>query len=825
MHIGVLQGCTASTILFDVAFQMLIDIHQHLTKHLKLGYTFKNTCITVTRPAYADDMTVQRLPKHAQQSTDAFLLGCDYSRTFIVKVKKCKSFAMKNFDSRSKNEKFKRVLDSRYSSFDPLVKIGSEKLMFIGDDVIKLFKYLGLKIQFDLGCDLVVKQINDQLDCWLADVDELLLTGPMKAWIVNHHVCAKLGWVLMIYNFSNSQAAEWQKVVHKHYRKWMGLAKSAEGSILYRSNLHFGLNFIHLGDMQRQYHVVKWHILKYSQDPQIRELYKRRLSRDQQGATGKGRKGAPSLDLEHFEGVSEQDFKHQSHKGKAGLGLHPRIQQPIAGSKEHRHGVIQAMKSDAEEKRLTILHGYEMQNTWMTWGLDALMQKDLTWHKLINVYSEELTKFVLNGITNTLPTPDNYRRWGVSKICVCGLCGRPAVTLRHILAGCSWVRSVENKQKKEDRYTWRHNCLLLHLANAIIAKIVHINKLPARNTDQKHQQTFVKKGEIGKRLPKPDTGTLYLARDWKCNFELPEFHAEGVSKYRFPEDICATSLRIDGYIVSRAERICCLGPEMTSPMGDNIAKWHRKKTDKYQQMVSHVNQWSFPDLSVEVGALGFIPPSTHSLLKKLGFTSKELTSIKDNLTHIARKCSYMIFVNRFNKQFLGWRIRHGQAPSDSDIRQVLDTPARSKLTASRAGAIKFLSSLSVENTTGPDEQVSAPRVKHRRCEPSAIPFDYSKLTDTGYSGTWDGHCETPGPTSTQTTVDATRRETESKSDRMEHKYNSSPEFDDADQEAEDAYLLQDNDDEIAFQNYQQRRARAEQEDLQDAVGMRPTTFK
>jgi hypothetical protein len=73
------------------------------------------------------------------------------------------------------------------------------------------------------------------------------------------------------------------------------------------------------------------------------------------------------------------------------------------------------MKKEAEAKRLVILHGYEMQNGWMSFGLDKVMNNDLTWNKLINVYSQELTKFVLNASTKTLPSPNNLRRWNVER--------------------------------------------------------------------------------------------------------------------------------------------------------------------------------------------------------------------------------------------------------------------------------------------------------------------------------------------------------------------------------------------------------------------------
>ena len=88
----------------------------------------------------------------------------------------------------------------------------------------------------------------------------------------------------------------------------------------------------------------------------------------------------------------------------------------------------------------------------MTWGLDKMLDQDLTWNSLIYRYSEEITKFVLNGSLYILPTPDNLRRWKQEKVSsvVC------VDTLKHILAGCKWVFNVESKLPREDRFTWRH---------------------------------------------------------------------------------------------------------------------------------------------------------------------------------------------------------------------------------------------------------------------------------------------------------------------------------------------------------------------------------
>ena len=274
----------------------------------------------------------------------------------------------------------------------------------------------------------------------------------MKAWIVNHHVCSKLAWSLLVYDFPVSQASQWQTLIQPFYRKWVGLTTFAEASVLYRAYEHFGLNFKHVGDMLQRLQVVRWHILKYSRDPNIKNLYQYRLNRDKAGHYGRGRKTSPSLQLEALESDAkfQQIIGHTQH-GKSGLGYRKQFRPLTDSDKERRRQLGLIMRKDAEQKRLVILQNYELQNSWLSWGLSDMMVKHLTWNKLLTGYSEKLLKFVLNSNLQTLPSPDNLRRWKIATNATCGLCTRPNATLSHILAGCPWVLSVENKMDREDR--------------------------------------------------------------------------------------------------------------------------------------------------------------------------------------------------------------------------------------------------------------------------------------------------------------------------------------------------------------------------------------
>jgi hypothetical protein len=109
-----------------------------------------------------------------------------------------------------------------------------------------------------------------------------------------------------------------------------------------------------------------------------------------------------------------------------------------------------------------------------------MMKSDFGWNTLLYDYSDRLLKFVVNSQTNTLPTPDNLRRWGLKRNVACGLCGKKEVTLSHVLGGCDWVRETENKFPREDRYTWRHNNVLHMLSMAIQDQMGVVKKFPEK---------------------------------------------------------------------------------------------------------------------------------------------------------------------------------------------------------------------------------------------------------------------------------------------------------------------------------------------------------
>ena len=115
-----------------------------------------------------------------------------------------------------------------------------------------------------------------------------------------------------------------------------------------------------------------------------------------------------------------------------------------------------------------------------------------------------------------------------------------------------------------------------------------------------------------------DFGILRLARDWTCDFHLPELHQN--SPYQFPLDVDVSTRMCDGFIVSRSKKIV-IPLELTVPMEENIERWHQEKTERYSNLTCP--GWQSHLLVFEVGCRGFIPARFPSSLRMLGFNSSE----------------------------------------------------------------------------------------------------------------------------------------------------------------------------------------------------------
>ena len=264
--------------------------------------------------------------------------------------------------------------------------------------------------------------------------------------------------------------------------------------------------------MWKQAQASKLLLLKYSKDTNISNIYLSKLQVENARSVDSDHY-APCTNLEWTE-ASAPDTQVPPHgSSKSGLEFVSST-TPLISKKSHVTSYIHDIHIDVNQQ-LSHLQSLQMQGCWSEW--DKLMNVDFSWHKLLHGTSDGVLCFMLSSATNTLPTPDNLRRWGVTRVDgSCPLCHGQS-TLRHILTGCP-------VSLQEGHYTWRHNSMLSTLQNSILASWEN-REIQSSNTPY---ITFVKQGQtIPSKPPKRhflDASVFSGASDWIFLFDLDDSH-------------------------------------------------------------------------------------------------------------------------------------------------------------------------------------------------------------------------------------------------------------------------------------------------------------
>ena len=106
-----------SVMIFNVAFQILLDYLSQLCQCKKNGYAFKNAQITVVNPSFADDITLATSDAtDCQQSINTMQEIVTWTKTIAMAFKpsKCRSWAGRFFRNGEKT-KFTKLQNSTYS--------------------------------------------------------------------------------------------------------------------------------------------------------------------------------------------------------------------------------------------------------------------------------------------------------------------------------------------------------------------------------------------------------------------------------------------------------------------------------------------------------------------------------------------------------------------------------------------------------------------------------------------------------------------------------------------------------------------------------------
>ena len=127
-------------------------------------------------------------------------------------------------------------------------------------------RFLGEEIYKDLSDSEVRAKVCAKFKGLLEKTDRDKVNNIGKLWIYEKHVVSRITWEFIIYSFPITFAESLQTTANRYLKKWAGLARCANPSILFRSREKKGLQMKALTTHLKCMQLIKFHIMKYSVD-------------------------------------------------------------------------------------------------------------------------------------------------------------------------------------------------------------------------------------------------------------------------------------------------------------------------------------------------------------------------------------------------------------------------------------------------------------------------------------------------------------------------------------------------------------------------------
>lgn len=631
--LGVFQGGTECTVLFNTVLQLLLDTIGTSANVERYAYRFKaDQTIRLLDAAYADDLEL--ITRTAAQNQILLDLTYDWfrwTRKMRLKPVKCVTYAARQFTGTEKNLNFAPLASTCYSPYDPQLTINGQPLRAVGEEG---FKYLGKMIH---AFDQMAKDrssLRASLLRWLELLGSTPLLNPHRILLYSQYVIPKISWLLTVSDCSASFCRKLDSLALCFLKKWAGIPRGGNSAILFcggRTRPGLRVKRIHTTWCAMQ--VVKWRLLQQSSDPRSRFIFQHQSDKEHASASNRF---APTIAIPSIAALAEQPSPPPRHQG---LGYQ---NTSVFHTKASAYRYFSTLDEQHQLKHLTTL---VMQGKWAAW--DDISDGDLDWLKLLHGMTDSYLKWCLNACNNSLPTPDNLSRWSKTAVCIqCKCCGRHNPTLLHILNDCKAML-------RQGRYTWRHDCVLSVIFSSISNFCKSLDATPQQPVELTH---FVRAGarqsQTGQHAPCSNLaarGILSRAADWILLCDQPK------EPLTFPAHIAVSSLRPDIVLYSNSTRRVVI-IELTCPFEDNIdGAYASSKGPRYASLMNECATaqppWTTTFFNIQVGSRGYCTKSVDSCLRELGMIRKQAHEVTSKAAISARRSSYLIYCRRNSKEW------------------------------------------------------------------------------------------------------------------------------------------------------------------------------
>ena len=736
--IGVFQGCVASSGLFLIAYQIVLDfVAQFGTE----PYTFKiedssSPTISISQEAYADDHASLNCGPSGCQHT-ANCLHKIYTWTDCLQAKPTKCWYVGLCDRRFLDKNHPDHGPS-YGAYDPGITFNGNPIKYLRDGY---FKYIGRKINATLTERDILDSLQKCFESWMDKVDNIPITGASKAWIYEHVIISYLRWPFMIHDFTINMILPMQRTATRYLKEWYGLHGTANPSLLYLPRKKFyGLGLTSIEACLKTMQICTTSLVKHSQDPITKAIFERKSKRDLRSRSSQWK---PSIDLALFERALEFQDTFGGQSSRLGLGFHSVTKFRDSPLKMKRKMVAEHCKREEAHKRKVRLLALTRNSDFVKWDEDMNNNRD--WSSQIFGMSPKLLAFVLNGQANTLPSPSNLRRWGLhASTHHCVLCGKLGVTAKHTLSHCPVAL-------KSGRYKWRHDNVLRTIYPDLVGLINIANRSSPKPQSSTHGQPFVRAGTIPhvRKTPRAKTTVLDLANDWILLVD------DVPNRTVFPLCIGVdTNERPDCIIYSKSAKIVLWG-ELTVPLEENMNAAGTRKRRKYSESVSKKNDisladkckrngWTVHDFTFEVGSMGWIGHSTRRFLSRLGFKSSQLKWLLRRISKITMRSSYLIWCCRKERSWEPPDMVPLRVPptTTSDPPATQQKTNKNKKESSREAALHFLTTRISLNDNPDPNSTTRPR-RPSPPEPTTAEFEDEYETLIEEAEEFDAYLHSP----------------------------------------------------------------------------------
>ena len=575
---GVFQGDPYSGTIFLIVFNPLIE---YIKKHKETqGYMIEDqeqntededhqkTSI-ITTP-FADDFNLISRNRKQHQNLLSDVEQKAQSMGLMFKPQKCRSLSISS--GKVVNVKFVLTDPSDINSKVHIETVHERPHKFLGSTITKMN-----------SANDFFKYFKEVLEEKVKNIDNSKIRGEHKLSIYERYTLPSMRFHLSIHDIHNTHLDQLDNIVKKYIKKWLKYPTRGVTDI---GIFHpYMLKVKQPSQLYLEGHAGNIAMMRIKGDIIVNKCLDSKINRE----TKWKKKSSTVVKCNNIVAELVKNNKLS-------------IPRSTSISKKHinqaKKEVKISIQAEIKEKWDNKVKKLVMQGNFAKLLLEE--KENATWQSIAHKMPRNVLAFATRISTNSLPSPDNLKRWGKRKISTCPLCRNPHGTLAHLVNICP----VALKQK---RFTWRHDSVLQHLTKEV------------------------------KKLATEDT---------QVYSDLP---GHMINCTTIPADILVTSgegSKPDLVLINRRERRIAL-LELTCPLENNNRKAHDKKELKYTQLQIDLEEKGFQVQLVpfEVGSSGHITNHTRKsledVLKKYSIRMKP--QVVQNLAKISLLCTMSIF--------------------------------------------------------------------------------------------------------------------------------------------------------------------------------------